>query len=401
MLPELWAEQMQMVARDRRTFGNVTIAIIFGLALIAGSASLAVSRTIPRSVEAMRATAAPEEPAGEPSPMDELLQSMKRDRAISPLQVASSQIASSGQPSRPFVYAGALEDRTRAMTCLATAAWYEAGDDPAGQRAVIQVVLNRVRHPAFPNSICAVVFQGQERDTGCQFSFTCDGSLMRRSPSAADWTRAIALSREALNGAVDQQVRQATHFHANYVAPEWGTQLQRVSQVGAHIFYKWAGSKGALDQINAGYVPEKMSLALSTPSVRGAGSDPDESSARIEPDQGIFLQDGPARNGPGLDAGGVPALAAGKSSVQLMAVDPAGPAGRWALSAMERCAKGKACQVVAYGGAEAVGRNSARRADDMDRPLFLFRRELIRHGIGAVGLRAGQAAKSRAMFAVR
>jgi hypothetical protein len=91
--------------------------------------------------------------------------------------------------ARPFVYAGSGDARLRARDCLAAAMIYEAGDDGKGQQAVGQVIINRARHPAFPKSICGVVFQGSERTTGCQFTFTCDGALNRRYSDAA-WTRA-------------------------------------------------------------------------------------------------------------------------------------------------------------------------------------------------------------------
>ncbi|MFN5901342.1 MAG: cell wall hydrolase, partial [Novosphingobium sp.] len=71
-------------------------------------------------------------------------------------------------------------DRSRALQCLAAAVYYEArSESDVGQRAVAQVVLNRVAHPSYPNTVCGVVYQGSERTTGCQFSFTCDGSLAK------------------------------------------------------------------------------------------------------------------------------------------------------------------------------------------------------------------------------
>ena len=89
--------------------------------------------------------------------------------------------------ARPFILKLPDLDRARAQDCLAAAMLYEAGSgDPEGQRAVAQVVINRMRHPAFPATICGVVFQGQERRTGCQFTFTCDGALIRR-PSPEIW----------------------------------------------------------------------------------------------------------------------------------------------------------------------------------------------------------------------
>ena len=82
--------------------------------------------------------------------------------------------------SRPFDLSDSDPlDRRRALLCLTQAVYYEAGFEPLeGRRAVAQVVLNRMRHPAFPKSVCGVVYQGA-RDPVCQFSFVCDGSLYR------------------------------------------------------------------------------------------------------------------------------------------------------------------------------------------------------------------------------
>jgi len=143
----------------------------------------------------------------------------------------------------PFRFDGSVEDRGRAVDCLAAAAWYEAGDDPSGQRSVVQVVLNRARHPAFPATVCGVVFQGSERVTGCQFSFTCDGSL-RRSPSAEAWDRARAIASAALDGVVDPRVGYATHYHTDWVVPYWRASLDKIAQVRTHLFYRWPGFWG-------------------------------------------------------------------------------------------------------------------------------------------------------------
>ena len=81
-------------------------------------------------------------------------------------------------PQTPFVQNAAIPDAQRALDCLTQAVYYEARSEPIdGQRAVAQVVLNRVRNPAYPNSVCGTVYEGSRRATGCQFSFTCDGSL--------------------------------------------------------------------------------------------------------------------------------------------------------------------------------------------------------------------------------
>ncbi|MDR6789964.1 hypothetical protein J2Y58_003339 [Sphingomonas sp. BE138] len=143
-------------------------------------------------------------------------------------------------PAQPFRFVGDEAQRARATDCLAAAAWYEAGDDPVGERAVVQVVLNRLRHPAFPKTVCGVVFQGQERRTGCQFTFTCDGALARH-PSEPAWQRARAIATAALNGAVVRQVGYATHYHTDWVVPYWSASLDKLAEVHTHLFFRWTG----------------------------------------------------------------------------------------------------------------------------------------------------------------
>ena len=145
--------------------------------------------------------------------------------------------------ARPYRFAGTDGDRERALTCLAAAQYYEAGDDPVGQRAVAQVVLNRVRHPAFPKSICGVVFQGAERTTGCQFTFSCDGSMARFPPDAA-WERARRLAGQMLSGAVYRPVGLATHYHTDWVVPYWSGSLVKIAEVHSHLFFRWPGYWG-------------------------------------------------------------------------------------------------------------------------------------------------------------
>lgn len=142
--------------------------------------------------------------------------------------------------ARPFLFTGSAVDLARATDCLAAAQLYEAGDDAIGERAVAQVVLNRVRHPAFPKSVCGVVFQGQERSTGCQFTFTCDGALAR-TPSQAAWDRAREIARSALSGKVFKPVGHATHYHTDWVVPYWSGSLDKIGAVGTHLFFRWRG----------------------------------------------------------------------------------------------------------------------------------------------------------------
>jgi hypothetical protein len=127
---------------------------------------------------------------------------------------------------------------------MTAAIYYEAAYETTdGQRAVAQVVLNRMRHPAFPKTVCGVVFQGSTRATGCQFTFTCDGALARQ-PTDEGWARARKVAEAALNGHVMRKVGNATHYHAAYVAPYWSPSLVKVGTIGAHIFYRWTGGAG-------------------------------------------------------------------------------------------------------------------------------------------------------------
>ena len=173
----------------------------------------------------------------------------------------------------PFAFKGSASARTQALNCLASAVYYEAGNQDAdGERAVAQVVLNRVRHPAFPNSVCGVVYQGSTRPTGCQFTFTCDGSLARE-PDADGWRRAWKVAEDALSGQVYAPVGWATHYHADYVLPTWAASMAKNAVLGAHLFYRWAGSwgkPGAFTDAYAGREPNAAALrtaALAVPHV--------------------------------------------------------------------------------------------------------------------------------------
>lgn len=149
-----------------------------------------------------------------------------------------------GPAARAFHAGGSGLDKARALQCLATAVYYEAASESiGGQKAVAQVVLNRVAHPTYPSSVCGVVYQGSERKTGCQFSFTCDGSL-RRKPSTSGWATAQRVAREALAGEVYQPVGLATHYHTIWVNPYWAPSLDFIGVIGAHRFYRWRGAAG-------------------------------------------------------------------------------------------------------------------------------------------------------------
>ena len=123
--------------------------------------------------------------------------------------------------------------------CLAQAIYYEArSESRVGQLAVADVVLNRVDNVNYPGTICDVVFQGSERVTGCQFSFTCDGSMNARLNKRL-WLQSDDLAGAILAGVRVPVSRNATHYHADYVTPHWADSLTPTATIGTHKFYKF------------------------------------------------------------------------------------------------------------------------------------------------------------------
>jgi spore germination cell wall hydrolase CwlJ-like protein len=231
---------------SRQGIASFVLLFIFGLNLFAflslagigGTEGRAVARVTPSLPVAL--ASAKLAPAPEPlqfqnvAPQDAV--------AIN----ASVPLSDSPNPAaRPFALLARTDiDKMRSIDCLTQAIYYEAATEPEeGKRAVAQVVLNRVRHPAYPSSVCGVVYQGSQRATGCQFTFTCDGSLSRQ-PMAPYWQRARAIAQEALAGKVYAPVGWATHYHTNWVVPYWSSSLVKVANVGTHIFYRWTGGWG-------------------------------------------------------------------------------------------------------------------------------------------------------------
>jgi hypothetical protein len=159
------------------------------------------------------------------------------------------------------------------LQCLTQAVYYEARNQSAdGQRAVAQVVLNRTRDPAYPRSVCGVVFQGAERYTGCQFSFTCDGSMNAWIEPYA-WERAQGIAAAALSGSVYRPVGSATHYHTTAISPYWAPSLVQQAVIGAHVFYRRPGgsggtvSQGRIEQVRVEEIPVE---SWSAPSMRAS-----------------------------------------------------------------------------------------------------------------------------------
>ena len=200
----------------------------------------------------------------DPGPADEVELALPRP---------SAGLLDPGPAARALAFAGSLTDRARAQHCLTLAIYYEAASEPdAGQRAVAQVVLNRVAHPTYPDTVCGVVFQGSERRTGCQFSFTCDGALARK-PAKMWWDRAAGVARAALAGAVYAPVGLATHYHTVQIHPYWADSLDTVGTIGAHRFYRWRGAAGLRQAFSDAY---RGGEPIAAPAPRRADAAPAE-----------------------------------------------------------------------------------------------------------------------------
>lgn len=160
-----------------------------------------------------------------------------------------------GPPAKSYALRGVTAlDRERAHYCLTAAIYYEAASETDdGMRGVAQTIVNRVRHPSFPNTVCGVVFQGSQRAGVCQFTFSCDGA-MARAPSKPNWLRASRIASAALGGYVFPKVGLATHYHTQAIWPRWGKSLVMTNIVGAHIFHRWRGRWGMPDAFRAPYL---------------------------------------------------------------------------------------------------------------------------------------------------
>jgi spore germination cell wall hydrolase CwlJ-like protein len=202
----------------------------------------------------------------------------RKVNALLPADHATPDVA------QPFHLDVSSKDGRQALKCLTQAAYYEAGGNgPQAEAAVVQVVLNRLRHPDFPKSVCGVVYEGSDRDTGCQFTFTCDGALKR--PVDADaWNEARRVAQHALGGFVDRAVGTATYYHADYVFPTWAPTLVKLATVGPHIFYRMAGIEGAAAYLTGRYAggEAKLAKAILRASDRHARKDRLEAEARVQ-----------------------------------------------------------------------------------------------------------------------
>ena len=210
--------------------------------------------------------------------------------------VAGQDVFSAGRPAatQPAAMdpdaarvAKAKPSRARELDCLTQAVYFEArGESARGQAAVATVIMNRVKSPAFPKTVCGVVYQGAGRRNGCQFSFACDG-MVERVVEASAWRRARKVAARTLSGAVLRDVGSATHFHTTAVAPAWGSRMLRTAQVGLHVFYRFnpkpprraavppAAEEAVFTSAPEAVQPElRLAAALSGPAIAAAEAAP-------------------------------------------------------------------------------------------------------------------------------
>jgi hypothetical protein len=197
-----------------------------------------------RAVELATLTPEPLEPEVLPMPAVAVLLPRAPDEPALALEAEPGPTveddASPRTPDQPD-YAGLIQPRRmkRELRCLAEAIYFEArSESQAGQAAVAQVVLNRVRSRLYPNTICGVVYQNRHRHLACQFTFACEGKSLRIT-EPGPWRTARRIAEEVLEGEnYNVEVGGSTHYHATYVRPRWSRKLKRMDRIGTHVFYK-------------------------------------------------------------------------------------------------------------------------------------------------------------------
>ncbi len=169
------------------------------------------------------------------SPFDSILTDKDSRGRFIP-QISPEDHAWAATPLPPEVFTAAEQE------CLANGIYFEArGESLKGQAAVAQVILNRVRNPAYPKTICGVVYQNEQWRNRCQFSFACD-FIKDVVHSHTHWKMAKEVAMAVTAGKIWlPEVGSATHYHATYVRPNWAPTMKRVGQIGKHIFYRTYG----------------------------------------------------------------------------------------------------------------------------------------------------------------
>jgi spore germination cell wall hydrolase CwlJ-like protein len=353
-------------------YGPEAIAII--VALVAVGIVLALigigapgAKPAPKAIARHQRVVAPAPPEVPPAILaDETPDQARASNAAVPLAPGPPPVAS------PFHYAGTIDDRDAAEACLTVAVLFEAGDDPPGEQAVAQVVLNRVRHPAFPKTVCGVIFQGSERKTGCQFTFTCDGSLAR-AQSALALKRARTIAHDALTGTVDKEVGTATHYHTDWVVPYWRSSLEKIAIVHTQIFYRWPGTWGTravlAGRIEPGERPDSR-LARFVELKTGLDSPMAEAQAAQPLPPGLKVADVP----PASLNGNIVRLKDEDAGQFVIQLNPSAPPASYAITGFNLCGEKLECMVFGWTNASEIPRSLPVVPWMMKSLAFVYRR---------------------------
>lgn len=235
-------------AASRSRAGSSPASAGPALNLRAGSSARRIDGSTPHVPRAIAMTSTT------PAPFDRRIEVIHAPTLVrlsdEPMQTAALPAQEAhGQEARGFIeppagqpdYAALIGARNaqREQKCLAEAIYFEARSEPeAGQAAVAQVVLNRVRSGLYPASVCGVVYQNRHRYMGCQFSFACEGKSLRIT-EGEPWRTAVRIAKEVTEGRTfNADVGGSTHYHATYVRPGWASRLKKMDKIGTHIFYK-------------------------------------------------------------------------------------------------------------------------------------------------------------------
>ncbi len=265
----------------RRQWLPMALLSVIGLALLTAGLLANVNRAVdPRAVMRLPPATSPQQTPASTVAVPNLLKPLTPEQAVE--QNAERPFdAPPDSPAQKFNLSTNKESRDRAIECLSQAVYYEAATEGVdGERAVAQVVLNRMRHPGFPATVCGVVYQGSQLPTGCQFTFTCDGSLARE-PVAVLWNQARKIATDALDGHVFAAIGHATHYHADYVLPYWADSLAKQVQIGHHIFYRLKGGLGSRAAFSQHYAGAEPNLPPPASTVQVAAQATDEAEALL------------------------------------------------------------------------------------------------------------------------
>lgn len=225
--PKLGGKEIQIAAAFHSTAPKKDLALPTAIAALVTNEKADILANAYAPVEANYART---------SPFAALLRGSNPDegRFIPPVVEGDHQWMS--QPLPPSVFTAAEQK------CLAHGIYFEArGETEKGQAAVAQVILNRVRNPTYPKTICGVVYQNDHWRNRCQFSFACDGIPdVIRSPD--HYRTAQAIGRAVTAGQIFiPEVGSSTHYHATYVHPRWSRTMEKMKKIGLHIFYRTHG----------------------------------------------------------------------------------------------------------------------------------------------------------------